>query len=162
MRTTKSKQPKQPTLRKVQLKDLKPGPVRHTTLPLALMPRVQHIHKVLGEFFCPTIEGWLEGFLRDTHPEKEVAVWESIAYAFTAYTEGKNLSQEACKEVFGFLLGNTVRNGDVETDAASLKYISVKNAVELYREQLKTWAAVKEEMHISDNSCAQETVGQGN
>ena len=64
-----------------------PGPIRHETLPKALLLRIRLIHGVLGGAFSLSLDEMIDGFKRDAHPEDEIRVWETICVAFLE--EGK-------------------------------------------------------------------------
>jgi hypothetical protein len=74
-------------IRKVKLKDLRPGPIQHESLPDALLETIHAIYKVFGPFLAMTLEEFELGFMRDTHPEGEVAVWLRIAHTWSSYHE---------------------------------------------------------------------------
>jgi hypothetical protein len=38
------------------------------------------------------------------HPDREIAIWERIADAYTRYCSGRNLSAEAKRDIFQVLL----------------------------------------------------------
>lgn len=98
---------KQAVIQRVPLKDLKPGPIRHLTLPPLLVTRIQQIAQTLKGYYDPPggIVGWLEGFQRDMNPESEVVIWEKIARAITQWTQGREpLEPLARKELLGLAL----------------------------------------------------------
>ena len=66
---------------------LRPGPIRHDALPPELLEQVRAVYEVVGQYLDTTLEQFEIGFMRDMHPESEVAVWCSIAAAWLAYHE---------------------------------------------------------------------------
>jgi len=67
----------------LNLKNLKhppPGP----QLPDHLVERIKAYRKILGDADQTTFEDCLIEFRRDSHPEKEIAIWERIARTFEA------------------------------------------------------------------------------
>ena len=68
-----------------EIQNLKPGPVRHGQLSPDLTERARSLYARVGHLMYPTFEQWELGFCRDTHPEREIAVWEVIASTFDAY-----------------------------------------------------------------------------
>ncbi len=71
----------------VDLSKLQPGPIRNKSLPPELLEHVQAIYDVVGPYLDMTLEQFEIGFMRDAHPESEVAVWCSITAAWIAYHE---------------------------------------------------------------------------
>jgi hypothetical protein len=60
---------------------LKSGPIRHETISDDLLERVRVIYDGIRDFYGSTLEQFEIGFMRDSHPEKEIAVWERILVA---------------------------------------------------------------------------------
>jgi hypothetical protein len=54
-------------------------PRRYERLPAALLDRVDLLRAVLSEVNPHSMEFWLEGFLRDYTPERQIAFWERTA-----------------------------------------------------------------------------------
>ena len=71
----------------VDLSQLRPGPIRHESLPPALLEQIQAVFDVIGPYTGMTLEQFEVGFMRDMHPESEVALWCRIAKAWLAYHE---------------------------------------------------------------------------
>ncbi len=74
-------------------KQLRPGPIRNESLPAELLERIKTAFDVIGPYLNMTLEQFEVGFMRDTHPESEVAPWCSITAAWLAYHE-KYLNDE--------------------------------------------------------------------
>jgi hypothetical protein len=68
-------------------RELRPGPIRHESLPPELLGLIKAVFDVIGPNFDMTLEQFEIGFMRDMHPEREVAVWCRIAKAWLAYHE---------------------------------------------------------------------------
>jgi len=66
---------------------LRPGPIRNESLPPELLERIKAVYDVIGEFLGTTLEQFEIGFMRDAHPDDEVALWCSITAAWLAYHE---------------------------------------------------------------------------
>ncbi len=71
----------------VDLSKLRPGPIRHETLPPELLEQVTAVYDVIGQYIGMTLEEFEIGFMRDMHPEGEVALWFRITKAWLAYHE---------------------------------------------------------------------------
>ena len=96
---------------------LRPGPIRHKSLPPELLEQIKAVFDVIGPYFAMTLEQFEIGFMRDSHPESEVAVWCSITAAWLAYHEkflgGEFLSDEEEKKLLGALIGISTGMEDV-------------------------------------------------
>jgi hypothetical protein len=71
----------------VDLSQLRPGQIRHESLPPALLQQIQAVFDVIGPYINMTLEEFEIGFMRDMHPEREVALWCRITKAWLAYHE---------------------------------------------------------------------------
>ena len=71
----------------VDLSQLRPGPICHESLPPALRELIKAVFDVLGPYIDMTLEQFEIGFMRDMHPEREVALWCRITKAWLAYHE---------------------------------------------------------------------------
>jgi hypothetical protein len=102
----------------VDLSKLRPGPIRHESLPPELLEHIEAIHDVVGPYLDTTLEQFEIGFMRDTHPENEVVVWCSITAAWIAYHEkylgDKMLPDEEEKGLLGALIAISTGVDDVE------------------------------------------------
>src|ERR1700724_2541780 len=66
---------------------LRPGPIRNESLPSELLEQIKAVFDVIGPYINMTLEQFEIGFMRDMHPESEVALWCSITAAWLAYHE---------------------------------------------------------------------------
>src|SRR5260370_41172716 len=66
---------------------LRPGPIRHGSLPPELLGQIRAVFDVIGPYIGMTLGQFETGFMRDTHPESEVALWCRITKAWLAYHE---------------------------------------------------------------------------
>lgn len=64
--------------RAVNASDLKRGPRRREQLPEDLRDKAERLFQRVGRFLM-TQDEWNEGFLHDMHPDRELAIWQSIA-----------------------------------------------------------------------------------
>jgi hypothetical protein len=87
---------------------LRPGPIRHKSLPPKLLEHIEAVFDVIGPYLSTTLEEFEIGFMRDTHPEREVAVWCNITSAWIAYHDkyhdGDLLPNEDEKKLVGALV----------------------------------------------------------
>lgn|GEM_PF-2750948 len=84
------------------------GPIRHESLPPELLELIRSVYTLIGPYLNTTLEQFEIGFMRDMHPEREVAIWCSIAGAWAAYhekyLEGFEQDEETEKKLIGALL----------------------------------------------------------
>jgi hypothetical protein len=66
---------------------LRPGPIRHQSLPPKLLEHIEAVFEVIGPYLNTTLEEFEIGFMRDKHPEQEVSVWCGITSSWIAYHE---------------------------------------------------------------------------
>lgn len=114
--------------------EIRPGPIRHTQLSSELMDRIRSLQSVFAEVYPISHQEWLDGFQRDTVPENEVAVWEQMAAAYTAFLDANDVSSAARKEAFGLLLIRSSKS-DVNSELSNLKQLTLdqgKSLVALY------------------------------
>jgi len=71
----------------VDPRNLRPGPIRNESLPPELLEQIEAVFDVIGPYINMTLEQFEIGFMRDMHPESEVALWCSITAAWLAYHE---------------------------------------------------------------------------
>ena len=58
----------------VDPRELRPGPIRHESLPPDLLGQIRAVYDVIGPLIDMTLEQFEIYFMRDLHPEREVAV----------------------------------------------------------------------------------------
>ena len=63
----------------------------------------REIKSKLDEVYPLSLEEWEDGFLRDAHPEQEIAVWLRVADVYNRFASERNLSLEQKKEYFRVL-----------------------------------------------------------
>ena len=89
---------------KIDLRDLQKGPIQHEKLSDELVSRVRAIRAALLRVYPQTMETWLDGFKRDTHPEKEVLWWEHVSACFLEYFWTKCKNDDQARSAFRLLL----------------------------------------------------------
>jgi hypothetical protein len=70
----------QPKLVLAKVSELKHGPIRHKNLPESLLNRITLIHRAFAPYLSPSLEQTIESFKRDMHPEREIRIWEKMAF----------------------------------------------------------------------------------
>ena len=92
----------------VDPRELRPGPIRHESLPPDLLGLIKAVYDVIGPHIDMTLEQFENDFMRDMHPEREVAIWCRIAKAWLAYHEdflgNETLPKEEERKLLGALV----------------------------------------------------------
>ena len=73
--------------KRIDLKEIRPGPIRNESLPDDMLEQIKAIFDVIGPHINMTLEQYEIGFMRDANPASEVALWCSITAAWLAYHE---------------------------------------------------------------------------
>ena len=119
----------------IPLSKIRMSPVRHQELSSELTSRIRLIRASLLEIDAHSMEYWLDGFRRDSHPSQEVAHWEHVAAVYREFvTEFPELSPQQRKHVYDliqtFWLGIDKDKLQKAVYAIDIKYIEL--LVELY------------------------------
>lgn len=95
---------------------LRPGPIRHDALSPELLEQVRAVYEVVGAYLDTTLEQFEIAFMRDMHPESEVAVWCSIAAAWLDYHQKFSdvLPDEDEKKLLAALIAISTGVNDVD------------------------------------------------
>ena len=87
---------------------LRQGPIRHGSLSPELLDQIKAVFDVIGQYLGMTLEEFEIGFMRDMHPESEVALWFRITKAWLAYHEdflaNETLPNEEERKLLGALI----------------------------------------------------------
>ncbi len=113
----------QPKIERVNPADLKPNSIQHEQLTEEQLQRIRKLHETFAEVDKSSLETWIDNFKRDMNPNKEIAVWEHIAKAYTNYVSQKNLSLDAKEDVFQTLLMGSMSSDEETTKSLKLKVL---------------------------------------
>lgn len=101
----------------VDPRQLRPGPIRHKSLPPDLLELIKAVFEVIGPYIGMTLEELEVGFMRDMHPASEVALWCRIAKGWLAYHEkflhNQRLPDDEEKKMLGALIAISTGIEDV-------------------------------------------------
>lgn len=102
----------------VDLRRLRPGPIRHESLPDDVLSVIRSIYDIVGPYLDTTLEQFEIGFMRDADPESEVLLWSCIASAWVDYHQkhlgGQALPEDEEKKLLAALLVISTGVEDVE------------------------------------------------
>jgi hypothetical protein len=86
-------------------------------LPPQLLEQIKAVFDVIGPYTNMTLEQFEIGFMRDMHPESEVALWCRITKAWLAYhedfLENETLPNDEERKLLGALIGISTGVKDV-------------------------------------------------
>jgi hypothetical protein len=104
-------------LENIDPRKLRQGPIRHESLPPELLGLIKAVFDVIGPYLNMTLEQFEIGFMRDMHPDREIALWCRITKAWLAYHEdflGKEtLPDEEERNLLGALVAISTGIDDV-------------------------------------------------
>ncbi len=110
---------------------IQPGPIQHESLTNEQLARLRTIYDVFAEVDGQPIEVWIDNFKRDIDPDRELAIWEIMASAYSQYCDDRELSFEAKQEVFQVVLLRSMTSEDQVLQHLELKVLSVDDAREV-------------------------------
>lgn len=94
---------------KVNLSELRMGPIRQVVLPEGFIVRVQRYKEVLREVEIISLEETVSNFQRDLLPERELKIWENIAHLYDlSVRNNPDWTIEDKKQIFGELLTSSL------------------------------------------------------
>jgi len=67
---------------KIKISELKSDIIRQEALPKGFIVRVQKYKEILREVETTTLEETINNFQRDSRPEVELTIWETIARCY--------------------------------------------------------------------------------
>lgn len=131
---TKQAENQQPRIERVNPADLKPNAIQHEQLTEEQLRRTKKLHETFAEVDKSSLETWIDNFKRDMNPDKEIAIWERIAKAYTNYTLQKELSLEAKEDAFQTLLMCSMSLDEETIKSLKLKVLSQDEARKICKE----------------------------
>jgi len=69
---------KHPKQQMVDVTKIVKGPIQHASLPSVLLAQIREIYDYCKPYIPRTLEAWEIDFMRDTNPNKEIAIWHNI------------------------------------------------------------------------------------
>ncbi len=125
-------------MKKVNIKDLKSGPMRREELSPNLEKWANSIHKSLGDELVGPYERFEAGFCRDKNPIKELFVWQTIASTLETWENSRDCNRlEVFKQLLAFTIGGEVEDTKLlKEDILTLKALMAEVQKKLL-EQMK-------------------------
>ena len=79
------------------------GPRQHDSLTSEQLTRVARLQGGLKEAYPMTLDGWVDSFLGETYPEKEISIIESLAVIYLKLTTNTKLTLKEKKSLYSLL-----------------------------------------------------------
>jgi hypothetical protein len=117
----------------VNTNQLKPGPIRHEKLSDLQIQRIKKIRGAFAEVDQSSFDKWMDDFRRDADPDREIAIWERMAAAYSRYISGKNLSLETKLDVFQVVLLRSTAPAEEVLNHLTLKVLTEEDAKEIMK-----------------------------
>lgn len=142
-----SEDPEEPSVKtsKVRLADIRPSAIGTSTLTEEQQDRVCVLQMQLFNALPGERSEWLHDFSRDTNPEREIRIWESLAKAYLSIEELPIATDDLKREAFSLLLQRTMASTDEVLAEAELQNFCSKTAkrlLELYELRPKPLSVV--------------------
>jgi hypothetical protein len=96
-----------PLTRTVRLSDLLPSPVRREPDP-AWRADIEVIRTTFADVKPMTTEEWEEGFCRDLHPEREIAMWVGMVATYRRIITRRSFTLRERKEIVWLMVGHSL------------------------------------------------------
>lgn len=112
---------KEAEIKLIDIKEIRTPPIIHEKLPDELIIRIRLIRASLLSITPHSMEFWIDGFKRDTHPTKEVSWWEFLSTCYLEYIQMGTLSSDQYKSAYNILFYILNMNLDEDTLRDSLR-----------------------------------------
>jgi hypothetical protein len=77
-----------------QQQSLHRGWLKHESLSQDQLQRIGRLRDVLIDAYPMTLDGWVDGFMRDAHPESEIQIIEACATVYQELSKQVHLSRD--------------------------------------------------------------------
>jgi hypothetical protein len=86
-----------------QQQPLRRGWLKHESLAPEQLQRIGRLRDVLIDAYPMTLDGWVDGFMRDANPESEIQIVEACAAVYQQLTARTRLSVAEKKRLYALL-----------------------------------------------------------
>jgi len=91
------------------------------------------MQRVFTEVDPSPVAVWIDNFEREPDPEREIAVYETMAHAYTSYCAQHSLEPAAREEVFALLLLRSGASEEEVLERNQLQHLNHEEALEVLR-----------------------------
>jgi len=119
-----------------KISGLERGPIQRDSLSDEQLERLDSIRLILVEVDEQSREQWIDSFKRELDPDSELTMWEGIAVTHYGFCEGRELTREQKKEVYGLMIlrsGTTTEDVLGQVSLRSLTEAQAREAMDMFR-----------------------------
>jgi hypothetical protein len=106
-----------PKPKKATTNEIQSGALQRESPPPEFLEQIEAVYRLIGRYLGQTLEEFKIGFMRDSRPEDEVAMWCKIATAWCEYhdrfLDGDRLSDDQEKRIVAALVAISAGEEDV-------------------------------------------------
>lgn len=113
--------------------ELRLSPIRRERLSDEQMARLERIHETFADVDGMTLYDRLDGFLRDMNPDRELDIWETMAWHYERFVESRPLSHDAKQEAYKVVLMRSMASEEDVLERVPLSALSREEAIDLMR-----------------------------
>jgi len=145
-------------IKNIDVKTIKKGPIIHESLPKDIVGRIRLIRAALMDVYPHTMAFWLDGFQRDAHPSREIAIWEHISACWREFLvlETEKISREFVKNAFNYLVGLSISTKADE--CTSLSKETIRALEEIWRSALPPYDFEMNDVDKRDSDVSEENL----
>jgi len=121
---------------RVNIKDIKQGDPKHHIFTQEILDDIEAIKEMFMEVRPLSTVEWLDGFSRDTHPEKEIALWLYMGKVYTRAIQDYSDDISYKNDIFKVVLMCTMEEDEYIVSNAKFDSLSedeVREIIALYR-----------------------------
>lgn len=89
---------------------------------------IARLKAILDEVNPKSMEAWVEGFVLDVNPARELFIWECIANTYQAVVQQHVMSPEARQEAFKIAFCHSFGEEDGAMEVAKCKHLDAETA----------------------------------
>lgn len=103
-------------------------------LSTGFVARIKVIKSLVDEVYPKSMEDWLQGFELDLKAEREIALWECMAFTYAAFVENRShLSTEARQEVLNVTLDCSLGVYEQGALSCDLEHLAKQDVREIFK-----------------------------
>jgi hypothetical protein len=112
----------------IDINDLNEQHLNTSVISSVQKNRIKLIAGIFQDVFPDTMENWINSFLKDDDPEREILVWEDMAKAYMHICSHWSLTKKQKVEVFDLILNRSSLPEKLVLQKIQLKTLSKKQA----------------------------------